>query len=352
MTQTLQESGKTMKKRSIFVKILIILLIIAIGGALGGKYYLENQLKPVSASDPVEKEIEIPRGSSTIGIATILEDNGIIRNKYIFRIVAKLQNKDGSLKAGKYVLNTGMTHDEILDRLIKGGTLRETVSFTIPEGFELRQIADRLSGQGLVNRERFIELTSSPKNFWDEFEFLREVPEELTLEGFLYPDTYEIFKGATEEDIIKRMLSRFAQLYTGDIQAKAEDLGLNLNQLITLASIIEREGMVDSEREIISGVFHNRLQIGMNLQSCATVQYILGERKENLSIKDTQIDSKFNTYVYSGLPPGPIASPGIKSIIAAAYPAEVPYLFFVANGDGSHTFSTTYNAHLDAKNRR
>ena len=275
----------------------------------------------------------------------------MIKNEYVFRLVSKIENKEGKYKAGKYVLSNGMSQHEIMDKLVKGGISKDTITFTIPEGFELKQIADRLENNGVVNKERFLELCSKASNFSSEFSVLKEVPSDHSLEGYLYPDTYEIYADAKEEDIIRKMLNKFDSVYTNDIKDKAKKLNMDINQVITLASIIEREGMVDNERAIISGVFHNRIKKDQKLESCATVQYILGERKENLTEKDTRIESKYNTYLYKGLPPGPIASPGIKSIQAAVAPEETDYLFFVANGDGTHTFTRTYQEHLNAKNK-
>lgn len=352
MTQTI-EKNKKRRKKPIVLYILIISLIIIALVAIGFKKYVYKQLEPVAIENIKEIQIKIPKGTSTSNIAKILKENNLIRNDLVFRFFAKYEKMDGKFKAGEYVLNNGMTLEEITKKLVAGGVAKDFVTFTIPEGFELEQIAERLSEKGIANKDSFLELTSKASNFSSEFDFLKDVPEELSLEGYLYPDTYEVFTDVSEKDIIRKMLSRFNSLYTDEIKKKAQDLDLNINQVITLASIIEREGKADSEREIISGVFHNRLKTGMMLQSCATVQYILGERKPVLSNEDTSIDSPYNTYVNQGLPPGPIASPGIRSIEAAVNPADVDYKYFVFNEDetGTHTFSVTYEEHLRAKNR-
>jgi UPF0755 protein len=246
-----------------------------------------------------------------------------------------------------------MDLNTIIEHLTKGGKSGDTIRFTIPEGYELVQIADKLSEEGFVNKDKFIELTSNKDNFEDRYEFLKELDEGQSLEGYLFPSTYEIYKDAKEEDIVSKMLDEFDKVYKKDIMNKLDELDISLNEAVTLASIVEREAKVDSERPLVSAVFHNRLDKGMMLQSCATVQYILGERKENLSTAETQTPSPYNTYINKGLPPGPIASPGEKSLIAAVNPADVDYLFFVLTGpDGTHTFTTNYEDHMNAKPKK
>ncbi len=352
MTQIIDNNKKRKKKPVLLYSFIIILVIISVS-IYSLKEYVDNQLQPVAMENIKEIEVIIPKGSSSNKIAKMLKDNNLIRNELVFRFFAKYEKMDGRFKAGKYIFNNGMTQEEIMSKLVEGGIAKDSVTFTIPEGFELKQIAERLHEMNIADKNTFLELTSKVSNFSSEYEFLKDVPEELSLEGYLYPDTYEIYTDASEKDIIRKMLDRFNSLYTDDIKSKAEKLDLDLNQIITLASIIEREGRAESEREIISGVFHNRIKSGMALQSCATVQYILGERKPVLSIEDTLIDSPYNTYINQGLPPGPIASPGIKSVEAAVNPADVDYMYFVfnENEEGTHTFSVTYEEHLKAKNR-
>ncbi|KPU28374.1 hypothetical protein TR13x_01560 [Caloranaerobacter sp. TR13] len=327
----------------------LILAIIII--ATVGFIYVKEQMKPVDSEGvSYDITIKIPSGSTTAKIADILEENSLIKNKYIFKIIVRMKEVDGKLKAGEYSLNKKMDLYQIIDALVKGNP-KKTVKFTIPEGYELSMIAEKLSKQNLVNKERFLELCNNVSLFKKKFDFLKELPEGSTLEGYLFPDTYEVYKDAKEEEIINKMLARFEQVYNDKIKYKAKKLNLTMNEVITLASIIEREAKLDSERPLISAVFHNRLKKGWLLQSCATVQYVLGERKENLTYDDLKIDSKYNTYLYKGLPPGPIASPGLKSIEAAVEPANVDYMFFVVNKDGSHTFSRSFNEHVNAKNK-
>lgn len=348
------EKSKNKSKKGSSIKFAVIFLILLIGiGAYFAQNYYKKSLGPVTFEDHKEITIEIPSGSSTAKIADILYDNGLIINKIIFRYVAKNMEADSSLKAGKYNLNTGMDLEELIKVLSKGTKNENTVRFTIPEGFEIKQVAEKLSEEGIIDAERFLELVSSKKNFEDKFAFLKELDEDQSLEGFLFPSTYEIYKDSSEEVIIEKMLAEFEKIYNKDVAPKLDEMDMTLNEVVTLASIVEREGKLDSERPLMSAVFHNRLDIEMPLQSCATVQYILGERKEVLTNEDTSTPSPYNTYIHKGLPPGPIASPGEASLIAAVNPADVDYLFFVLTGeDGSHTFTTNYNDHLNAKPKK
>ena len=332
-------------------KLLLILLTILVASGLGIYGFYNNGLKPVD-SQGEEITINIPAGSNSTQIGEILYQNKLIRNESVYKFKLRRMDLASQLKAGSYSLSQSMDLEEIINSLTRGGQSSETTRFTIPEGFELQEIAARLEGQGIVNGERFMELAGSKENFEEDFLFLKELNDGQSLEGFLFPSTYEIFENESEESIIRRMLREFERIYEGELRDKKDNVGLDLNGIVTMASIIEREGKLDRERPLMSAVFYNRIEIGMNLQSCATVQYALGERKPVLSNQDTRIDSPFNTYTNRGLPPAPIAAPGRASLIAAVEPADVDYLFFVLTGDdGSHTFTTNYQDHLNARPR-
>lgn len=346
-------SVKKKRKKNKFMVFLIGIILFLMIGVIFVKSFYEDSLGPMEKSNPSDILVHIPPSTSTNEIANILYEKGLIKHPLIFKYEVKKKNVDSKLKAGEYNLSTGMDLNTIIENLTKGVKDLNTVRFTIPEGYELVQMADKLEKEGLVNKDRFLDLTSRKENFQDKYDFLNLLEENQSLEGFLFPSTYEVYIGSTEEEIIDKMLDGFQRIYDKNIKDKLEETDLTLNEVITLASIVEREGKVDSERPLISAVFHNRLKKGMMLQSCATVQYILGERKEVLTNEDTSIPSPYNTYINEGLPPGPIAAPGEASIIAALNPAEVDYLFFVLTGeDGSHTFTTTYEEHLRAKPKR
>ena len=345
-----KKNDKRKKKRKIKGKIGIVLLIIILSVALVALRYYKQGLLPMDSNNPRDVNISIPASTSSKRIGEILHENGLIKHPLIFIYQIKSNNVVGKLKAGDYDLSTGMDIEEIIDSLTKGVKSQDVVRFTIPEGYEIRQIADRLSKEEIVNKDRFLELVSDKSNFEDEYDFLKLLNDDQNLEGFLFPSTYEVFIGSSEEEVIGKMLDEFEKNYEGELKSRIEDMDLDFNEIITLASIVEREGKVEEELPIMSAVFHNRIDQGMMLQSCATVQYILGERKPILSTEDTRTPSPFNTYINQGLPPSPIASPGKVALMAAVDPADVDYLFFVLTGeDGTHTFTKTYEEHLKAK---
>lgn len=332
-------------KRRFIAFILVLVLMILL---LSGMLFMNWLGKGSGPIDPGNEEtvlVTVPRGTSTNGIGELLESHGLISDAFVFRLKSKLEGYDGKFRAGEYYLSPGMSMDQIIEHLLAG---RDSATrFTIPEGYDLRRTADALEAQGLIDRETFFkEIEKGEFDYW----FVEGLKEgESRLEGYLYPETYEIFVNATEKEIIGKMLSQFNTVFTEEHIKRMQELELSLNEVMILASIVEREAVVSEDRPIIAGVFQHRLRIGMPLQSCATVQYILGEQKPVLSIADTQIKSPYNTYLNAGLPPTPICSPGIESINAVLWPEETDYLYFLAKGDGSHVFSVTYEEHLRNK---
>ncbi len=324
--------------------VLVIFLIVSLAGFFVTRYILnESQALKPDSQDFVS--ITIPQGASTKTIASILKETGIIDNEIIFLLMAKIDKYDGRLQAGSFSLGPSMTMNELMESMLSGRA--DTVRFTVPEGLDIERVANLLSDKGLVNKEKFLyEIENGEFDYW----FIDSLPRNSQrLEGFLFPETYEIYADADEHAIIDRMLGQFDRVFNEDHKARLKEVGKDIFEVITLASIIEREALVSEDRPVISGVFQNRLKIDMALQSCATIQYILGEQKPVLSTADTQIESPYNTYIHTGLPPGPIASPGMESIDAALWPKESDYLFFLAKGDGSHVFSKTYEEHLKYK---
>lgn len=325
-------------------KTLMIAVVTAGLLMTGCSGVVESMNEAMDPSDTTEIHVVIPSGASTTKIADILESEGLIRNATLFKVLSKDLGADGKMQAGEYIVSKSMSSEGMINKFISGDVYIETFMFTIPEGFERRQIAEKLAGEGLIDETRFNALLAE-KSF--DYRFLESIDAATSLEGFLFPETYEMKAGSNEEAIINKMLSQFNVIFKDEYYNRAEELGMTINEVITLASVIEREAQLDTERALVSGVFHNRINKGWKLQSCATVQYILGERKEVLSYDDIAIESPFNTYINAGLPPSPIASPGEKSIIAALYPEETDYMFFVASGDnnGSHIFSKTLAEH-------
>lgn len=334
-----------LRKRLLGIVVLFIVIITAAGFA-----YYNISIKPV---ENVENgkiiTITIPKGANSNQIGAILKDNGVIRNKTVFRIYSKINNLDSKYKAGTYEINNSMDIKGVSEVLLHGKGFNETIRFTIPEGYEVRMIVDKLVELGLGKREKYEELLKEADFDYSFIDGINRT--EGKLEGYLFPDTYEVYKDSSEKEILDKMLKRFDEVFSDEYKERAQELCMSIDEVVTLASIIEREAKIDEDRKIISSAFHNRLKNNMFLQSCATVQYILKERKENLLYKDLEIDSPYNTYKNPGLPPGPIASPGLKSIEAALYPADTEYLYFFAKDDGSHVFSKTFKEHLQLQNK-
>lgn len=324
---------------------LLLLLVLLVGGGL---FYIRYQLSPVTHTSQIM--LEIDQGCSPREISALLKEKDIIRHHELFYQWMKIFDEPQAIQAGQYVIETPITNVELMSQLKKGFIAKQALRITFPEGLKVDQVIKRFTEEGLGDEARFRELCNSDQ--WD-YDFLPEnrVPDiDYRLEGFLYPDTYDFYLDASEEDMIKKMLDRFDEIYSSEDRARAKELDMTDFQVITMASVIEKEAKLATERSIIAGVFYNRLQTNMALQSCATVQYLFEEPKEVLLIVDTEIESPYNTYLHTGLPPGPIASPGRGAIEAALWPDEHDYYYFVANDDGSHDFNKTYGQHLGSKN--
>ncbi len=293
-----------------------------------------------------EAIVEIPEDASRGDVAKILKKNDIIEHKTLFKVFAFFTKRGAEFPAGEYKLNSNMDYRAMLRRLTSKKAILNTVKVTIPEGYETSQIVKLLEDKGVCDADA---LSDAIANSDFDYDFLDGLPLGKTnrLEGYLFPDTYEFYKNDLPERVIKKFLDNFSIRYTGEMEERARELGFTTHELITLASIVEREATA-KDRENISSVFHNRLKDKSYpyLESCATVQYVLGERKKVLSIADTKIDNKYNTYRYKGLPPGPIANPGLDAIEATLYPNNTDYLFFALQEDGTHKFSKTYEEHL------
>lgn len=327
-----------MSKRSLIIAgTLLAILIIAASGLY---IFLNRAIMPADAEavDTVVS-VDIPQGASTERISSILEEAGVINYPLIFRLYARYRGLDGNFVAGSYQLSPSMSMLEIMEKLNTGDVYLDTYWVTVIEGSTVEQIARQLAEKTRVCKDTFLSLAVKPsQDILDSFPFLKEIDAnrvDYLLEGYLFPDTYEIETGAVEETIIKIFLRRMENVFNEELKQRSTDLGLSMHKTLTLASIVEKEAGVGYERERIAGVFHNRLERGWVLGSCATVNYVLGVSKEVLSSEDTDVESPYNTYLHGGLPPGPIAAPGETAIRAALYPEENDYLYFNSRGDGS-----------------
>lgn len=339
---------KKKKKRNRLRLILPILSVVAflVVGTMFANDYAQK-----TGEDSNTVYITVESGASTTDIANTLKQQQLIKYPLFFRIASRISGHDGKYKLGTFGLNKTMGYETIMESLQGIGTSAEAVKVTIPEGFELRQIADRLEEKGLINKTAFYDAVEKEQF---DYDFVKDIPKrENRLEGYLFPDTYIFEKNTNEKTIVNAMLKRFDEVYNAEYKARAKEWGMTTDEVVTLASIIEREAVGDADRTTVSSVFHNRIKDTRfpYLQSCATVQYILKERKAVLSESDTKIKSPYNTYINKGLPLGPIASPGKKSIEAALYPADTEYLFFVLDSTGKHLFAKTYEQHLQNANK-
>ena len=332
-----KKNKKLMKK---IIWVLVVILLVVIGGGLVADYLPGHQTGEIV--------VVIPENSTTADIAKILKKDNLILSENFFRVMSKIRGVDSKYNFGKFKVNRGAGYEELFTTLTQAGTNVDAVKVTIPEGYEIYKIADLLEEKGLIDKEKFYYLVDYGEF---DYDFIEDIPvRENRLEGYLFPNTYT-FVPNDEKAIINEMLMQFEKVYA-KYEDRAEEMGMTMDEVITLASVIEREAQGDEDRKLVSSVFHNRLESTKYpyLQSCATVQYILKERKPVLSVEDTKIDSPYNTYINEGLPIGPIASPGEKSIEAALYPEESDYLFFVMGSDGKHHFSETYEEHKQNKN--
>jgi UPF0755 protein len=316
-------------------KILLCLLFLFLTGAAFCRY-ATTSVNP----DAVTETVIIPKGSSFIQITEILNDAGLVGNRPFFWILALGKKVHRHIRAGEYELAGVMTPLAILGKLVRGEV--KVYPVMLPEDITTNEVAKRLAAFKLIDEKEFEKLI-------DDRSFLASLYIEAdSIEGYLYPDTYRLDRSMTTEDILRILVARFWKEVTPEMQKRAKEIGLTQTQWITLASMIGKESGNKDEKDLISAVFHNRLAKGMKLQSDPTAVYDLEQKGAHVKTvlrRHLKSDTPYNTYRINGLPPGPIANPGIDSLRAALYPAKVDYLYFVAKNDGSHDFSTSLASH-------
>ncbi|WP_052339426.1 endolytic transglycosylase MltG [Gorillibacterium massiliense] len=333
-------------------KLFLVVLLVAFIAAAGGVAYVWNELQPPHKGEMVS--FTIPAGTSSRDIADTLETKGIVKNGSFFWLYLKYKGEGARFQAGEYEMTPGMTLNEVIGKLNRGETVKEeTIHFTVPEGYTLEQVAKKLEEQNAVSATAFLQLADKPPTALSEV-LAGPLPTDNQvrhkLEGYLFPETYEMKKGSTAEDIMERMAEELKNKLSAipDFDSRLKARGLTLHELLTVASLVEKESAVKEESPMIAGVIYNRLKAKMRLEIDATVQYALPEYKERLFEADLKTESPYNTYLHDGLPPGPIANPGLDSIEAALSPKDSKYLFYVTKKDGSrtHLFAETYEQHL------
>ncbi|MBW7997236.1 MAG: endolytic transglycosylase MltG [Candidatus Glassbacteria bacterium] len=332
----LKSSGKSSLSLPLWV---VFLLFFATNGALLTAFYLT--LSPVRDSDV---KVHVPSGATLSGIAGILEDNRVIRSPLAFQLLTRIRGLESGLRAGDYVIPPGKSLWETISLMTTGRG--DMARFTIPEGLTDKQVVERLSGalKG-IDRDRMLALVEG-----DSLARAMglEVPRLL---GYLFPDTYFVPPSIGEEELVRLMVERFRSVFDELTSQGGTANGMSSHETVILASIIEKEAVLERERPIISSVFLNRLERKRPLESCATVLFVLGKHKSRLLYRDLEVKSPYNTYLHRGLPPGPICNPGRGSLKAALQPADTNYLYFVARGDGRHAFTRSLVDHNRAKRR-
>ena len=338
-----------LKRFSFLIKFLLW-LTLGLGFvliALAPLFWFQIQTsKPFKGYVDPELRVHITRGSTVSEIAVLLEKQGIISSSRLFRIFVYFNDQSTTLKAGEYQFSKPVSLKEVAEKIGEGQVYYHRV--TVPEGLEIPLIAEIFVQAQFGEMSKFLSAMTEPDMIAD----LDPAAEDL--EGYLFPETYFLTSGMREGEIVSLMLQNFRQFWTPEKQSRAKDLNMTVREIITLASLIEKETGMDNERPLVSAVFHNRLRRNMKLACDPTVIYAVKRVKQYdgvINKSDLELDSPYNTYLYPGLPPGPIASPGRLAVEAALYPADSEYLYFVSRNDGSHIFSAKYQDHEKAVSR-
>ncbi len=305
-----------MKKSLITILLFCLFIFILVQGF----YFSKNP-------QGQEEFFLVKKGDSVFQIGQNLEERGFIKNKYLFNLYVLASGKQFKLQAGEYVLSSSMSISKISQKLISGNIAKEII--TIPEGWNLRDIAWYFENKGMFQAEELYEMTE--------------------LEGYLFPDTYEISRGASLEEIIKKMTDNFNKKLTPELREDIQKQEKTVSEIVIIASLLEKEIQTLEDKKMVAGILLNRLQVGMPLQIDATITYITKKQTTNISKEDTQIDSPYNTYKYTGLPLGPICNPGMESIKAAIYPQPNSYWYYLSTPEGETIFSKTLEEHNIAK---
>lgn len=330
-----------MKNKKLFtVAIIVILSIVSLIS-----FKIVNDIKHPFNTKTGVVPVFVHKGDSLFNVVSELDNNGLIKNKHLIKLYIKNKNLDTNIKPGKYSIPNNVSINEFVEILNKGLSDNYSIRVTIPEGCDIEGIANIIDESGIISKNEFIrscieyKVPSFIKNK-DDIKY--------TLEGYLFPDTYEFEKGINGEKIIHVMLNRFQEILD-QIEKEQNKKIENLQELITVASIIEKEARVEEDRDKIASVFFNRLNRGMMLQTDATVLYAIGEHRDKLYLKDLKVESPYNTYKVKGLPPGPICSPGKACIKAALNPENTDYIYYVLQDGKKHYFTNNYKDFLKAK---
>lgn len=339
------------------ISILLKLIFIALAVLVimeASKWAYKEGYSILSSSNNGEirtVSVTIPKGSNTEQIAIILHDAGLVNSTLYFRFMSKLNGVENKYQYGDYTFSTSNSQDEIMKKLTTEGAKKEVKQFTLVEGLTLEQTADSLAKQGICSKSDFYEALNKK---WG-YDFLDSIPEDrkIKFQGYILPDTYEVYADASPEQVIGVIFNEMNKIWTEENIAKAKSMGYTIDQILTVASIIEKEVVDRNEQPLVSSVIYNRLDKNMPLQMCSTIMYVLEVPRDRLFFEDLEKESPYNTYKNIGLPVGPICSPGKAAILAALEPDKTDYLFFVLKDDGSrtHNFNSTLEAHNEDKKK-
>lgn len=331
----------------LFLLIAVTLTVLTVGTF----FYLSYAAERSHGITRQEVRFEVEPGENVYDLSQRLESRGLIASRYAFLLYVARQGKANTLVAGTYSLSGDLTIAEITYMVTEGKTVSRDTRITFPEGWNSKKMAERLTANNLPGKE-FLVLVQNPKAEWlQKYDFLNGLPAQVSLEGFLFPDTYFFDPEASAEAIIEKMLANFGRKIDASYRAAVKDQKRTLFDTVTLASIVENEVRSAEDRKVVADIFLRRLAIGQALQSCATLQYILGVDRVQYSYEETQTPSPYNTYINPGLPPGPIGNPGLLSLQATLSPQSNPYFYFLSDPEtGKTIFSVTYDEHLKNKN--
>lgn len=339
--------------KRVIIVIAGVVLVIGVGIFFLFSTVRDHLYRPVldvPLDDATEMVFEILPGQGLRTVARGMVEAGLARNARIVEWYGRYRGYDTRLQAGRYQVSSAYAPADILKRIVQGDAVFEEITITIPEGWSLNDIEQYLQELGLFETERFRDAVVMQPEYRN-YEFLAPLEDDTILDGYLFPETYRIFPESTPESLIHRMLSTFGRRITPELRREIASQGRTLHEVLTLASIVQKESAGPEEMPDIAGVFWHRLRIGMRLESDATVNYVLGTSRRQPYFADTEVEHPYNTYRNAGLPPGPIGNPGIEAILASIYPPDTEYLFFLHKLDNEIVLSRTFADHLAAKAR-
>ena len=334
------------------MKQIVQIVVVGVICCVGAWLFVHRALYTSTGAASDVATVTIADGATTQSIARQLAADQLIAHAWAFNLYMRLHGAGQTLKAGTYTIAPSLTIPDIVTLLSQGKSVRRDIAVTFPEGWTIAQMAQRLTQKGFDGAQ-FQKIAEAPDaQLRGAFAVLATLPQGMSLEGYLFPDTYNFLPETTPQEIVETLLANFEKKFTPAMRTHIAQYPYTLHQVVTLASIVEREVHKDTERPVVAGIFYNRLRAGMPLGSDATLDYIFGESKIKHSLEETQVDSPYNTYKHVGLPPGPIGNPGLSALRAAVYPAQTDYLYFLNNATtGKTVFSRTYDEHLANKSR-